>query len=56
MYICLFIKLLNKASLAIYRGEVISVKQHSEKKPLERYDKDSECLHRFRWNLVIIDK
>ena len=25
---------------------VISVKQHSDKKSLEGYDKDSECVHR----------
>ena len=26
-------------------GVRISVEQHRDKKPLERYDKDSECVH-----------
>ena len=31
----------------MYRGAVISLKQHSDKKPLEGYDGDSERLHRW---------
>ena len=30
----------------MYRGAVINLKQHSDKKPLERDDKDSERMHR----------
>ena len=31
---------------------VISVTQHSDKKPLESYDKDSERVHGWRYNLL----
>ena len=38
---------LNTASLTMYRGALISVTQHTDKKPLEAgYDKDSERVHR----------
>ena len=31
----------------MYGGVVINVTQHSDKKPLEEYDKDSERVHRW---------
>ena len=46
----------------MYRDEVISLKQHSDTKPLEGYDKDSELVHRLlpmefineKWKYVIM--
>ena len=40
-----------RLALAMYRGLVINVKQHSDKKPLKAYDKDPELLHFGRINL-----
>ena len=42
----MYLNALNTARLAMYRGAVINVTQHINKRPLEGFDKDSERVHR----------